>query len=175
MLLKVDSINKSFGAVRASKGVSFDLRAGEVHALVGENGARQITLIKIITGALQPDGPDSGSLFINGRHVVENSPSLARRLGVAAIYQRPRFFPICRWPKTSRSDWSGADCGAVLIGAGGTRAQGNCSIASARESIRNPPAGALTMPEQQLVEIARALGSSPEGFRRLLQTPGRRS
>src|SRR5262245_62457069 len=81
MLLKADSITKSFGAVRALKGVSFDLRAGEVHALVGENGAGKSTLIKIITGALHPDWPDSGSLFINGQQVVENSPSLAKRLG----------------------------------------------------------------------------------------------
>src|SRR5262245_61315332 len=93
MLLKVDSISKSFGAVRALKGVSFDLRAGEVHALIGENGAGKSTLIKIITGALQPDWADSGSLSINGRKVIENSPSLAKRLGVAAIYQQPALFP----------------------------------------------------------------------------------
>src|SRR5262245_18020171 len=93
MLLKVDSISKSFGAVRALKGVSFDLRACEVHALIGENGAGKSTLIKIITGALQPDCADSGSLSINGRQVVENSPSLAKRLGVAAIYQQPALFP----------------------------------------------------------------------------------
>ncbi len=162
MLLKVDSISKSFGAVRALKGVSFDLRAGEVHALVGENGAGKSTLIKIITGALQPDWPDSGSLSINGRQVIENSPSLAKRLGVAAIYQQPALFP----------DLSVAENLALGLERGGLwrRVNWRERYARARELLSRigaridpqTPAGALTMPEQQLVEIARALGASPE-------------
>jgi rhamnose transport system ATP-binding protein len=162
MLLKVDSITKSFGAVRALKGVSFDLRAGEVHALVGENGAGKSTLIKIITGALQPDGPDSGSLYINGRQIIENSPSLAKRLGVAAIYQQPALFP----------DLSVAENLALGLERGGLWRRVNWRERNerARELLgrigaRIDPqtlAGALTMPEQQLVEIARALGASPD-------------
>jgi rhamnose transport system ATP-binding protein len=162
MLLKADSINKSFGAVRALKGVSFDLRAGEVHALVGENGAGKSTLIKIITGALQPDWPDSGSLSINGRQVVENSPWLAKRLGVAAIYQQPALFP----------DLSVAENLALGLERGGLwrRVNWRERNARARELLDRigaridpqTPAGSLTMPEQQLVEIARALGCSPE-------------
>src|SRR5262245_16118605 len=162
MLLKVDSITKSFGAVRALKGVSFDLRAGEVHALVGENGAGKSTLIKIITGALQPDGPDSGSLSINGRQIIENSPLLAKRLGVAAIYQQPALFP----------DLSVAENLALGLERGGlwrrvnwrernARARKLLSRIGARIDPQTP-AGALTMPEQQLVEIARALGASPD-------------
>jgi rhamnose transport system ATP-binding protein len=162
MLLKADSINKSFGAVLALKGVSFDLRAGEVHALVGENGAGKSTLIKIITGALQPDWPDSGSLSINGRQVVENSPWLAKRLGVAAIYQQPALFP----------DLSVAENLALGLERGGLwrRVNWRERNARARELLERigaridpqTPAGSLTMPEQQLVEIARALGCSPE-------------
>jgi rhamnose transport system ATP-binding protein len=162
MLLKVDSITKSFGAVQALKGVSFDLRAGEVHALVGENGAGKSTLIKIITGALQPDWPDSGSVSINGRQVIENSPSLAKRLGVAAIYQQPALFP----------DLSVAENLALGLERGGLwrRVNWRERNARARELLGRigaridpqTPAGALTMPEQQLVEIARALGASPE-------------
>src|SRR5262245_22294421 len=168
MLLKVDSISKSFGAVRALKGVSFDLRAGEVHALVGENGAGKSTLIKIITGALQPDWPDSGSLSINGRQVIENSPSLAKRLGVAAIYQQPALFP----------DLSVAENLALGLERGGfwRRVNWRERNARARELVSRigaridpqTPAGALTMPEQQLVGIARALGASPESGAKIL-------
>jgi rhamnose transport system ATP-binding protein len=168
MLLKVDSITKSFGAVRALKGVSFDLLAGEVHALVGENGAGKSTLIKIITGALQPDWPDSGSISINGRQIVENSPSLAKRLGVAAIYQQPALFP----------DLSVAENLALGLERGGLWRRVNWRVrdARARELLSRigaridprTPAGALTMPEQQLVEIARALGASPEAGAKIL-------
>src|SRR4029079_7349735 len=90
MLLKADSITKTFGAVRALKGVSFDLKAGEVHALLGENGAGKSTLIKIITGAHQPDG---GTIEIAGARVEKLSPATAHKLGIACIYQQPALFP----------------------------------------------------------------------------------
>jgi rhamnose transport system ATP-binding protein len=168
ILLKVDSITKTFGAVRALKGVSFDLRPGEVHALVGENGAGKSTLIKIITGALQPDWSDFGSLYINGQQIVENSPSLSKRLGVAAIYQQPALFP----------DLSVAENLALGLELGGLwrrvnwrkrneRARELLGRIGARIDPRKP-AGALTMPEQQLVEIARAVGSSPESGAKIL-------
>ncbi|MBO0857154.1 MAG: sugar ABC transporter ATP-binding protein [Chloracidobacterium sp.] len=168
MLLKVDSITKSFGAVQALKGVSFDLRAGEVHALVGENGAGKSTLIKIITGALQPDWSVSGSLSINGHRILENSPLVAKQLGVAAIYQQPALFP----------DLSVAENLALGLERGGlwrrvkwrernARAMELLSRIGARIDPQKP-ARALTMPEQQLVEIARALGSSPESGAKIL-------
>ena len=77
--------------MRALRGVSFDLRHGEVHALVGENGAGKSTLIKIITGAV---APDSGSLGVSGRAVPRMQPALSRALGIAAIYQQPALFRI---------------------------------------------------------------------------------
>src|ERR1700678_3986093 len=89
-LLQLSDVTKAFGGVHALRGVSFDLLAGEVHALVGENGAGKSTLIKIITGALRPD---SGTLRIAGEEVEDNSPAKATRLGIAAIYQQPALFP----------------------------------------------------------------------------------
>src|SRR5690349_13815871 len=89
-LLEANSITKSFAGVRALKNVSFDLREGEVHALIGENGAGKSTLIKIITGAIPAD---SGSIEVRGRTIESNEPSLARSLGIAAIYQQPALFP----------------------------------------------------------------------------------
>ena len=68
-LIKATSIWKSFAGVKALRGACFDLRAGEVHALVGENGAGKTTLIKVITGAVRPD---SGALEIDGLTVTDN-------------------------------------------------------------------------------------------------------
>src|SRR5215213_10774866 len=89
-LLRLTDVSKSFGGVRALRGVSFDLLAGEVHALVGENGAGKSTLIKVVTGA---HTPDAGTLEIQGRPVADNDPVRARALGIAAIYQQPALFP----------------------------------------------------------------------------------
>src|SRR5437763_12617602 len=90
MLLAAAGISKSFAGVRALRGVSFDVRAGEVHALVGENGAGKSTLIKIVTGA---ETPDAGTLTVNGRGVPHMTPAVARSRGIAAIYQQPALFP----------------------------------------------------------------------------------
>jgi rhamnose transport system ATP-binding protein len=89
-LLQLSAVTKSFGAVRALKDISFDLRAGEIHALLGENGAGKSTLIKIITGAHPPDG---GTIEIAGERVGKLSPAAARKLGIACIYQQPALFP----------------------------------------------------------------------------------
>src|SRR6187455_467797 len=89
-LLQLASVTKSFGAVRALKGVSFDVRAGEIHALLGENGAGKSTLIKVVTGAHQPD---SGTIAINEKVLERLTPSSAHALGIAAIYQQPALFP----------------------------------------------------------------------------------
>ena len=89
-LLEVREIEKTFPGVRALSGVSFDVRAGEVHALLGENGAGKSTLIKIVSGVYQPD---LGSILIDGRTVHFSSPDDARRAGVATIYQELLLFP----------------------------------------------------------------------------------
>src|SRR3954465_10546099 len=89
-VLRASNVYKSYDGVSALRGVSFDLRAGEVHAIVGENGAGKSTLIKIMTGAEQPD---AGTLSVAGRAVPHMTPSLARSLGIAAIYQQPSLFP----------------------------------------------------------------------------------
>src|SRR5437763_3819112 len=89
-LLQATSINKSYSGLTALRDVSFELLAGEVHALVGENGAGKSTLIKIITGAHHPDG---GKIEIDGHRVQRLKPASAHALGVAAIYQQPALFP----------------------------------------------------------------------------------
>jgi len=79
-LFSATAITKSFAGVQALKGVSFELREGEVHALIGENGAGKSTLIRIMTGAL---APDSGTLTLSGHVLTHHSPAHARALGIA--------------------------------------------------------------------------------------------
>src|ERR1700693_2379904 len=90
LLFEATSITKSYSGLCALRGVSFDLREGEVHALIGENGAGKSTLIRIITGALVPDG---GTLKISRAPVTRHTPAQARAMGIAAVYQQPALFP----------------------------------------------------------------------------------
>jgi rhamnose transport system ATP-binding protein len=156
LLVRLTDITKHFGGVRALKGVSFELRAGEVHALVGENGAGKSTLIKVITGAHRPD---SGAVEIGGAVVAHNTPSHAKAMGVAAIYQQPALF----------AELTVAENIALGLERGGAWRKIDWKQRSARARELLDRVGAriapdafvrqLTMPQQQLVEIARALGS----------------
>ncbi len=83
-LVRVAGMTKSFGGVRALRGVSLEVRAGEVHALLGENGAGKSTLIKILSGV---HSFDSGSIEIEGAPVAFNSPTESRKAGIAVVYQ----------------------------------------------------------------------------------------
>jgi ribose transport system ATP-binding protein len=83
-LVRVAGMTKSFGGVRALRGVSLEVRAGEVHALLGENGAGKSTLIKILSGV---HSFDSGTVEIEGVPVAFNSPAESRKAGIAVVYQ----------------------------------------------------------------------------------------
>jgi simple sugar transport system ATP-binding protein len=83
-LLDARAIVKSYGHVRALQEADFEVRAGEVTALVGDNGAGKSTLIKILSGTVQPE---AGEIRFEGQTVTINSPLDARRLGVETVYQ----------------------------------------------------------------------------------------
>ena len=83
-LLELRGVSKAFGPVEALKDVNFDVRAGEVHALVGDNGAGKSTLLKIISGVYRPD---QGSILVEGHVVDIHSPQDAKRLGIETLYQ----------------------------------------------------------------------------------------
>lgn len=157
MLLRAIDISKSYDGVDALKCATFELRAGEVHALVGENGAGKTTLIKIISGAVIAD---DGRIELDGELVVDNSPGRAKSLGVTAIYQEPALFPeltvaenialgLEREGIWRRVDWKERR----------SRASKLLAEVGARIDV-DAEAGELTMPEQQLVEIARAIGAN---------------
>lgn len=83
-LLRVRGIDKSFGPVQALKGVDFEVRRGEVVALIGDNGAGKSTLINVVTGVFPPD---SGEIVFEGERVEFASPHDARDRGIEAVYQ----------------------------------------------------------------------------------------
>jgi ABC-type sugar transport system ATPase subunit len=89
-LLELSGMTKSFGGVTVLQDVSFDVRPGEVHALMGENGAGKSTLIKIAAGVHRPD---SGTIRVGGREVTFNNPRAARQNGIAVVYQELLLFP----------------------------------------------------------------------------------
>jgi rhamnose transport system ATP-binding protein len=157
VLLRLDNIRKSFAGVHALKAVSFELRAGEVHALVGENGAGKSTLIKVVSGAHQAD---EGTLSIAGRVVEQNDPVHARGLGVAVIYQRPALLPDLTVAENIAIGLEKRGA-ARFIRWRARRNQAKELLARVGASI-DPDAfvHSLSMPEQQLVEIARALGAN---------------
>jgi rhamnose transport system ATP-binding protein len=155
-LLSLRRAAKSFGGVRALRGVDFELQAGEVHALLGENGAGKSTLIKIITGAHRPD---AGEITVAGRTVDTLTPSLAQQLGIACIYQQPALFPDLTVEENlglrlepagmwRRIDWKARRTKAAEL----LRRVG--AMVEPAAEVRT-----LSMPEQQLVEIACAVGA----------------
>lgn len=155
-LLEAIGVRKSFGGVRALRGVSFELRTGEVHALVGENGAGKSTLVRILTGAV---APDEGEVRLSGEPIPALEPAKARALGIAVIYQQPALFP----------DLTVAENIALNAEAGHTwrlvnwRAR-NRHAAQVLERVGaaiRPQAvvSSLSMPDQQLVGIAKAISA----------------
>jgi D-xylose transport system ATP-binding protein len=84
VLLRLESITRNFGAIEALRGISFEVKRGEVVALLGDNGAGKSTLVKIIAGGLQPT---SGKLVFEGRERSFSSPAEAKAEGIETVYQ----------------------------------------------------------------------------------------
>src|SRR6202167_4220447 len=155
----MSAVRKSFGATRALRNVSFEVAPGEVHVLIGENGAGQSTLMKILSGA---HAPDAGAVELDDRPFVPANPLHARRSGIAMIYQELTLAPHLSVEEN------------ILLGAE-PAAFGWLNRSRRRELARaalrelqheSIPLDALvnsrTIAEQQVVEIARALVLEPK-------------
>jgi ABC-type sugar transport system ATPase subunit len=103
LLVRVEHAAKAFGATRALKDCSFELRAGEVHALVGENGSGKSTLVKILSGV---HVPDSGRVEVAGAEVQLRSPKAAQDRGIATVFQEVLVARDC---SVLDNVWLGAD------------------------------------------------------------------
>jgi len=154
-VLEVRDVTKSFGSVAAVRGCSFGLPAGEVHALVGENGAGKSTIVKMLAGVHRPD---TGTLLVDGEPVGFTGPGDAMDAGIAVIYQEPTLF----------GDLSVAENIAM-----GRQPRGRFGIIDRRRMRRSAtelfdrlgvhldparPARGLSIADQQIVEIAKAIG-----------------
>ena len=155
-ILATRNVVKRFPGVVALKGVSFDLRPGEIHALCGENGAGKSTLIKVLSG-IHPHGSYEGEVEVNAKAAQLGGPRDAEKVGIAVIYQElalvpemsvaenlflgaePRRFGLIDWDK-------------VFVDARQLLGRFNLDIDPAAKVSE------LGVGRQQLVEIAKAIG-----------------
>lgn len=158
-LLEVQSIRKTFPGVVALADVTFDLKAGEVHALVGENGAGKSTLLSIMNGLV---APDSGEILIEGQPVVLSDPTVALANRLSLVHQE---LVLC--PNLSVAE-------NIFLGREPASRLGANNRVALERMARNlldeihvsldpsRPVGELSLNEQQIVEICRALASRPK-------------
>ncbi|WMS44593.1 ATP-binding cassette domain-containing protein [Acuticoccus sp. MNP-M23] len=159
VLLRLVGATKRFGGTVAIHNVSFDIRAGEVLALLGENGAGKSTCVKVLAGVYPPN---EGSVEMGGKARVWDSPLSAQRAGIAVMHQHPGLFPdlsvaenifFGRFPETS--------LGVIDTGAMADRAAEILDTIGLDVSP-SQPLRTLSVSEQQLVEVARALSSDAD-------------
>lgn len=154
-ILELKGITKTFPGVKALDNVYFKLKPGEIHALMGENGAGKSTFIKVITGV---HAADEGELYFDGQRVELKNPTDAKRLGIAAIYQHVTCYP-------DLSVTENIFMGHEKVQKGTRRILWNEMHTAAGELLKELGAGfspktlmgSLSVAEQQIVEIAKAL------------------
>lgn len=147
-LLDATGISKTFGAVRALTDASLALSEGEIVALMGANGAGKSTFVKIITGALRPDG---GKVLIRGREARVGSPAEARRSGLVPVYQEPSLIPDLDVADNLRLTDTPADPFMRWVG--------ELGIADLDVSDM---IGDLPLATLRILDLARALASKPD-------------
>ncbi len=156
MLIEARGISKQFGGVEVLSDVDLDLHVGEIHALLGENGAGKSTFAKILAGV---HSPTRGTLKLNGQTVDVSSPIAAQKLGIALIHQEPVSFPDL---SVAENIVMGRQGGGLL-----SRVPWATIIADAERYLDmlgvsldvNRPMRGLSIANQQMVEIARSLAS----------------
>lgn len=153
-ILQMQGISKAYPGVQALSNVDFEVRAGEVHALVGENGAGKSTLMKILAGA---ETKDAGRILLDGRPVEDLTPQKAMSLGIGIIYQE---FNLVPYLSAAENIFLGREPKSRIPGFIDFRrmyaeAQRIVDGLGANFDVRRPVAS-LSVAQQQMVEIAKA-------------------
>lgn len=152
-LFATEGICKWFGGVRALGGADLSIRPGEVHTLLGENGAGKSTLVKIMAGALQPDG---GRLFWAGKVLPAMDLATSQRLGIRVIHQRLTTVSHLSVEENLLLGHEPHRFGVLQLSRARRRAKDALARIGAHLDL-DRQAGTLRVAERQLVEIARAL------------------
>jgi ABC-type sugar transport system ATPase subunit len=157
-LLQIQSVSKNFPGVRALDGVSFDVEAGSVHAVVGENGAGKSTLMQIVAGVLHPD---SGSISFEGSPLRLRSTRDAAERGIAIVFQELNLAPNMTVAENISLGIEPRALGIfVARGAMRARAAGILHQLGIRLNL-DARVGDLTIAQQQLIEICKSLVQTP--------------
>jgi general nucleoside transport system ATP-binding protein len=152
--LELTGISKQYPAVRANDGVGLRVQPGEIHAVLGENGAGKSTMMKIIYGAVQPD---EGQIRWNVQPVSIRSPAEARALGISMVYQHFSLFDTLT---AAENVWLGLDK-ALRLPEVATRI-GQVAQQYGLDVDAQRPVHTLSVGERQRVEIVRALLTKPQ-------------
>lgn len=150
----MDALSKSFGATQALDQVGFFLEKGEVHALLGENGAGKSTMVKILSGAVKPD---SGSMTIEGEAYSPTGPLDGRRRGISMIYQELNLAPHLTVEENIMLGQEIRSRGFLSLKSMKARVREALEIVHHPEISPDIPVRKLSVGAKQLVEIARAL------------------
>ncbi len=154
LVLRMEDVSKHFGATCALDAVDFDLRQGEVHALVGENGAGKSTLIKILSGAVRPD---RGKIWLGGRRFIPSGPIESRRAGISVIYQELNLAPHLTVEENIMLGREWRAFGFVKRRQMREKVREVLGLVHHQEIVPDIPVQGLSMAARQIVEIARAL------------------
>ena len=155
-VMTLADIRKSFGPVRALKGVDVLIYPGEVHAIVGENGAGKSTLIGVAAGVLRAD---SGAIYYDGKYVGAPDPRQMREDGVSVVYQHPALAPDLTVLENLQL------AAPSFVGAAGAAEAERLIARVATDELRMPigkRVAELSLAQRHVVEIARALVTRPK-------------
>ena len=155
-ILKIEGVTKVYPGVCALNDVSFEVKKGQVHALMGENGAGKSTLIKVISGAIHPE---KGSIWIDGKSYEHLTPARAMELGIGVIYQEFNNVPSL---SVTQNVFLGKRVGGrFMFDLKEMRRRTKEIFESLGVSIPvDAMVGNLSVAQQQIVEIARALSQN---------------